>query len=115
MVLTRIGPIIKTAIEYGKRTGAIASGESFVRKYAPPGQRDRLVRLTKAFEQAAGGAGLYQVLETFMNDDGTDSGEYAVPSKVFRKKSNKFYKARYRRRRCTCRRKRQYKRYSGSR
>ncbi len=109
MVVSRVGPLIKTAIEFGKRSGALASGQSFIRKYAPPGQRDRLIRVSKAFEQAAGGAGLYQVYQTLMSDDGTDIPHGLPPKRQFYA-SRPAYKTRSRRpRKCNCyRRKRSY-------
>ncbi len=83
MVLSRVGPFVKTAIEFGRRTGGLASGESFIRKYAPPRQRKSLVKVVRAFEQAATGAGLYQIYQE-LNSDGTNNIDYAVPRKLSR-------------------------------
>ncbi len=96
MVLSRVGPLVKTAIEFGRRTGGLASGESFIRRYAPPRQRKSLVKVVRAFEQAAGGAGLYQIYQE-LNSDGTNNIDYAVPKRFPSRDYNKQREARRRR------------------
>ncbi len=59
----------KIAITLAQRTGAFASGRSYIQRYFPPGYREPALKLVKAFEQAATGAGLYQVVSTIYNNN----------------------------------------------
>ncbi len=57
----------KTLVELGKSSGAFASGRDFIQRNFPPGYRDPALKLVRAFEQAATGAGLYQIVTEFNN------------------------------------------------
>ncbi len=59
----------RLAVEAARRTGSFASGRSYIQKYFPPGYREPAIKVVKAFEQAATGAGLYQIIQTFISDD----------------------------------------------
>ncbi len=106
----------KLAIKLAQTTGAFASGRSYVQRYFPPGYRQPATKLINAFEQAALGAGLYQVASTLLNDDGTPSSDYAIQKRAQQKpyKQYKTYRGRYKskysrsynkRSNCDCRRK----------
>ncbi len=74
----------KLAVKLAQTTGAFASGRSYVQRYFPPGYREPATKLLRAFEQAATGAGLYQVTSTLFSDDGTGnpSGFQKAPKHV---------------------------------
>ncbi len=121
--MVRYGSAVKAAIEFGRRSGALASGESFVRKYAPPGQRDSLVKVIRAFEQAATGAGLYTIINSFMGDEITPGNAPQVPfngsspyskdktrSGSAKRSSGRYNKYRRSNRNCRCPRSGKYKR-----
>ncbi len=50
----QVGKLVQAA-------GGFASGRAYVECYFPPGYRGPAIKVIKAFEQAATGAGLYQV------------------------------------------------------
>ncbi len=74
----------KLAVKLAQTTGAFASGRAYVQRYFPPGYREPATKLITAFEQAALGAGLYQVGSTLFSDDGTGipSGFQKTPKHV---------------------------------
>ncbi len=93
--------VLKTGYELAKATGAFASGRDFIQRNVPPGYRDPALRVFKAFEQAAGGAGLYTIYQSLIADD--SPGNYAVPPfQRTRYETSASNKARYRRARCRC-------------
>ncbi len=57
----------RIAVEAARRTGSFASGRSYIQRYFPPGYREPALKLVRAFEQAATGAGLYQIVTEFNN------------------------------------------------
>ncbi len=83
----------RIAVEAVRRTGSFASGRSYIQKYFPPGYREPATKLIKAFEQAAGGAGLYQVYQTFIAED-TPGNRGQIQQKP---PTRKPYKTRFRR------------------
>ncbi len=97
MALRQAGTL---AVKLAQTAGAFASGRSYVQRYFPPGYREHATKLITAFEQAALGAGLYQVYNTFMNDDGTTNPN-AIPKKVPFRNPGTFNKTRDRQRRYT--------------
>ncbi len=86
----------KLAVRLAQTTGAFASGRAYIQRYFPPGYREPATKLVTAFEQAAAGAGLYQVYQTFLSDDGTDHGngfpqkKFNVPNKFNQTRSGRF-------------------------
>ncbi len=80
------------AVKLAQTAGAFASGRAYVQRYFPPGYREPATKLITAFEQAALGAGLYQVYNNFINNDGAEQGD-AFPPKI-RKIPSKFNKTR---------------------
>ncbi len=83
----------KIAVEAVRRTGAFASGRSYIQRYFPPGYREPATKLVRAFEQAATGAGLYQVTQSLFAPDspGNDSG---IPQKKHVYQTRSPYKTR---------------------
>ncbi len=59
--------LFKTGYELAKSSGAFVSGRDFIQRNFPPGYRDPALKLVRAFEQAATGAGLYQIVTEFGN------------------------------------------------
>ncbi len=115
----------RVAVEAARRAGAFASGRSYIQKYFPPGYREPAIKLITAFEQAATGAGLYQIYQSFIDDDGTGNVDapFSQPSSgKFKKTYNRYprrsrgrYSGKQRfgpNRRCSCPRKRSRSRYS---
>ncbi len=88
--------------ELAKSTGAFASGRSYVQRYFPPGYRDPALKVIRAFEQAATGAGLYQIYQELANpnNDSLPPIDYGV-RKAYKKKPYKQSKAYSRRKRRT--------------
>ncbi len=80
----------RIALETLRRTGSFASGRSYVQKYFPPGYREPATKLIKAFEQAAGGAGLYQIYQSLIAED-TPGNPGPIQQKY---KTRKTYKTR---------------------
>ncbi len=106
------------AVKLAQTAGAFASGRAYVQRYFPPGYREPAIKLVKAFEQAATGAGLYQVVNTFLNDDGTEGGNGFSPRKKYNPRPKyqtrgRFKRGtnRYRKRQCNCKGRR-FKKYS---
>ncbi len=84
--------IRQTAYQLLKSSGAFVSGRDFIQRNVPPGYRDPALKLFRAFEQAAGGAGLYQIINEF-----NSQGNQAINDGSIQQTSNKFSQARDRR------------------
>ncbi len=111
MVLTKaidVGlRVAQLAYKYGKGASKFTSGEtSFITRFPPRYRSDVRTILKGAQTVSYGGL----IAETLMSQDGTDSGEYAVP-KNGRSKTGKQYQTRSRYRGRTGGRYRQYKHF----
>ncbi len=60
---------IQGAVKLAQTAGAFASGRSYIQRYFPPGYREPATKLVTAFEQAAAGAGLYQIITSWSTDN----------------------------------------------
>ncbi len=92
----------KLAVEAVRRSGSFASGRSYVQRYFPPGYREPAIKVIKAFEQAAAGAGLYQIYQELNTNqaldypDGAQNGlqapnkQYKTRSRFKRKPSSRY-------------------------
>ncbi len=100
----------RTAIEIAKASGAFVSGRDFIMRNAPPGYREPALKLFRAFEQAATGAGLYQIVSEFNNAIfQAQNGKQTAPSQYTKThfRQSRYRTSRYRAKQkyCNCRRK----------
>ncbi len=77
--------LIKIGATQAQRAGAFVSGKSFIYRNVPPPYRGPALRIFRAFEQAATGAGIYSIYDELSN--GFQSG---IPQRP--KRSNQQYK-----------------------
>ncbi len=81
---------IRLGVQLARSTGAFVSGRDFIQRNVPPRYRPQTLRVFKAFEQAATGAGLYKVYQTLLaSEDGL--GNDAISK--FPQKQPKTYKS----------------------
>jgi len=85
----------KIAVTLAQRTGAFASGRSYIQRYFPPGYREPALKLVRAFEQAATGAGLFQVYNTFMSADDSPGNGSSPPRTGYEARKSDKTRSRY--------------------
>ncbi len=83
--------LIRLGTEYAKRSGSFVSGKSTIIRYVPPPYREPTLKLFKAFEQAATGAGLYSIYDELTgNNAQTLQQRPKKPYKQYKKRFGSF-------------------------